>query len=70
MSELPIGFSRDQVVGTKEAASLLNYSIPHFRRLYRAGKVPTPIRLSDRKLGWRVGVLLDCIRAADSKEAA
>lgn len=59
-----------RVVGAAEAATLINVSLAHFRRLYRTGKVPAPIKISDRKLGWRVGTLLGLIDAASNKEAA
>lgn len=45
-------------VGSAEAAEVLNFSLGHFRKLYRAGKVPPPIKLSERKLAWRMGDLL------------
>jgi predicted DNA-binding transcriptional regulator AlpA len=59
----------DRVIGTREAAAMMNFSIPHFRTLYRTGKVPKPIKLSERKLGWR---LFDLERwlAEKSEEAA
>lgn len=48
-----------RIIGTKEAAAYLNLSVQHFRRLAREGKVPAPVRLSARKLGWRIGALVD-----------
>jgi predicted DNA-binding transcriptional regulator AlpA len=68
MNALPVDLSRHRVLGTKEAASLLNYSVPHFRRLYRAGKVPAPIEIGERKKGWRVGALIDFVDSKSSKE--
>lgn len=54
-----IGYTREQVIGAKAAALLLNISLSHFRRQYRFGCVPAPIKFTGRKLGWQVGVLLD-----------
>jgi predicted DNA-binding transcriptional regulator AlpA len=50
---------RAQILDTASAASLCGFSVAHWRRLYRQGKVPQPVRLSARKLGWRTGDLLD-----------
>jgi predicted DNA-binding transcriptional regulator AlpA len=61
--------ARNRVLNTAEAAALLNFSIPHFRRLYRSGIVPSPIRLSSRKLGWRVEDLITWINSR-SREVA
>src|SRR4051794_14896707 len=63
LNQLPPDLQRTRVIGTAEAAALNNFSIPHWRRLYRTGKVPKPIRISDRKFGWRLGDLIDFIEA-------
>jgi predicted DNA-binding transcriptional regulator AlpA len=55
--KLPPALADDHVVGTAEAAAYCNFSVSHFRTLYRSGKVPAPIKLSDRKLGWRISTL-------------
>lgn len=55
----PFDRERARVLGSKEAAAFLGLSLPHFRRLYRLGKVPKGIRVGERKLGWPVGVLAD-----------
>lgn len=67
---LPADLARLRVVGSAEAAALCNISLPHFRRMYRAGRAPAPIKLTDRKLGWQVGALADWINAAPKREAA
>lgn len=56
-----------RVLSTAEAAALLNFSVPHFRRLYRSGGVPAPLQLSTRKLGWRAGDLVDWIAARQNR---
>jgi predicted DNA-binding transcriptional regulator AlpA len=53
--------ARRRLLDTAEAAEFCKLSIPHWRRLYRAGKVPSPVRLSTRKYGWRLGDLVDFI---------
>lgn len=68
--ELPPDLARLRVVGAADAAALMGYQLSHFRRLYRTGKVPAPIRLTGGKLGWRVRTLLDWLDAAEKREAA
>jgi predicted DNA-binding transcriptional regulator AlpA len=57
LSQLPPALADDRVVGTVDAAAYLNFSVSHFRALYRNGRAPAPIKLSDRKLGWRMSTL-------------
>ncbi len=59
--------SRYRVLNTAEAAAFLNFSVPHFRRLYRSGDVPPPIHLSSRKLGWKTGDLMDWVASRQSR---
>lgn len=56
---LPEEHARHRILNTSASADFCGFSVPHWRRLYRAGLVPSPIRLSTRKLGWRVGDLID-----------
>jgi len=58
---LPPDMARRRILNTAEAAEFCKLSVPHWRRLYRTGKVPRPVRLSARKYGWRIGDLLDFI---------
>ena len=61
---------RHRVLSTADAAAFLNFSVPHFRRLYRNGVVPAPIQLSTRKLGWRTGDLIDWVAARQYRPVA
>jgi predicted DNA-binding transcriptional regulator AlpA len=70
LNGLPADFSRHKVLNTAQAAAFLNFSIPHFRRLYRNGGVPAPMQLSTRKLGWRAGDLVDWLSSRQSRPAA
>jgi len=63
LAQLPADLARKHVLNTAEAAGFCKLSIPHWRRLYRTGKVPRPVRLSARKYGWRLGDLVDFIDA-------
>jgi predicted DNA-binding transcriptional regulator AlpA len=60
---LPPDMARRRILDTAEAAEFCKLSVPHWRRLYRTGKVPRPVRLSARKYGWRLGDLVDFIDA-------
>jgi predicted DNA-binding transcriptional regulator AlpA len=61
LDHLPPDMVRRRLLDTAEAAEFCKISIPHWRRLYRTGKVPRPVRLSARKYGWRLGDLADFI---------
>lgn len=50
---------RSRMLDSSQAAEFWGVSLPHWRRLYREGKVPQGIRIGKRKLGWRVGDLID-----------
>lgn len=47
----------DRVVGTSEAARICGFSASHFRAMFKSGAAPAPLRLSARKLGWRLSTL-------------
>src|SRR4051812_17708764 len=63
IDDLPSHVTRHRVLDTAEAAAFCRFSVPHWRRLYRSGDVPAPVRLSTRKYGWRIGDLIDWIEA-------
>lgn len=57
-NELPTEFSAHRILSTEQSATLLGQSIPSFRRSYRQGLIPPPIRIGARKYGWRASDLL------------
>jgi predicted DNA-binding transcriptional regulator AlpA len=61
LDALPAQFARYRLLDTTEAAAFCRLSVAHWRRLYRTGTAPAPVRLSARKYGWRVGDLIDWI---------
>lgn len=61
--QFPPDIARSRVLSSADAAALAGFSLAHFRRLYRAGKVPKPIRLGERKLGWQAGTFTDWLDA-------
>jgi predicted DNA-binding transcriptional regulator AlpA len=68
LDDLPLEIARQRILSTNEAAAFCNFSVPHWRRLYRIGDVPKPIQLSTRKLGWRICDLTDWLQ--ERSEAA
>jgi prophage regulatory protein len=69
LANLPSDLGRSRVLDAAAASAFWGISLPHWRRLYRTGKVPQPIKIGERKLGWRVGVLADALAARDSGTA-
>jgi predicted DNA-binding transcriptional regulator AlpA len=49
----------ERVLSVRQAAELYGVSVATFRRMYWAGKVPSALRVSDRRLGWRVRDLIE-----------
>src|SRR5829696_2797723 len=69
LDHLPDKATGFRILDTGEAAEFCRFSVPHWRRLYRSGKVPRPVRLSARKYGWRLGDLVDWIEASRTSSA-
>lgn len=58
-SPLPDSLTHERVLNAHQAAELCGLSVGTLRRMQRAGKLPPAIRVSERRLGWRVRDLLD-----------
>jgi predicted DNA-binding transcriptional regulator AlpA len=67
--KLPDVLGQERVLSAQQAAELFGVSIATFRRQYWAGKTPSALRISDRRLGWRVKDLLEHL-AKRAKAAA
>ena len=67
---LPEQFARDRILSAKQSASLWGVSIATWRRMYRGNAIPAAIRLSERRLGWRAGDILDALASRQSRSAA
>jgi predicted DNA-binding transcriptional regulator AlpA len=65
LANLPSDLGRSRILDTAEASAFWGVSLPHWRRLYRTGKVPHPIKVGERRLGWRVGALADALNARE-----
>ncbi|SEE27996.1 transcriptional regulator, AlpA family [Rhizobiales bacterium GAS191] len=64
---LPPEITRNRILDSRQASEFIGLSLPHFRRLYRARKVPSPILIGERKLGWRAGDLAAWLDAKSSE---
>jgi predicted DNA-binding transcriptional regulator AlpA len=56
---LPPEAERNRILDSAQASTFWGVSRSHWRRLYQSRRVPTPIKIGERKLGWRVGDLID-----------
>lgn len=56
---LPDGLGRERILSARHAAELYGVSLATFRRLHWGGGLPPAIRLSERRVGWRVRDLLE-----------
>jgi len=68
--ELPLDVARNRVVNTADAAAYIGVDVQMFRRMVGSGSLPTPIKLSERVRGWRIGELSDWIAARAAERGA
>ena len=67
---IPATLNRERLLDSAQSAEFLGFSLPHFRRLYKAQKVPAPVKIGERKLGWRLGGLIDFVASKAEARAA
>jgi predicted DNA-binding transcriptional regulator AlpA len=53
----------DRVVSEAEAAEIIGYSKHTLRREFRAGRAPARVRLSDRRIGYRLSAIYAFLEA-------
>ena len=58
--------ARSRILNAAQAAEFWGVSLPSWRRMYRTQQVPAPLPIGVRKLGWRVGDLIDALEARSS----
>jgi predicted DNA-binding transcriptional regulator AlpA len=63
-------FELDRVVSEAQAAKILGYSKDTLRREFRAGRAPPRVRLSDRRIGYRLSVLYAFLEARTEQPGA
>jgi prophage regulatory protein len=66
-NQCPVELARNRVMRTAAAAAFLGVSVAHFRRLYQREAALRPIRLGERRLGWRLGDLIAWIEAGGTQ---
>lgn len=47
-----------RIVGTAEASAYCGFGEQYWRHLVRAGKAPAPVKLNQRRFGWRMSDLI------------
>ena len=57
----------DRVVSEKEAAAIIGYSKDTLRREFKAGRAPARIRLSGRRIGYRLSAIYAFLEAHPEK---
>lgn len=67
--KLPDHLERIRLLNVEQLAALLGFSVQHTRRLYRAGKIPAPIRINGRKCGWPAHVAMKLVGAPEAEAA-
>jgi predicted DNA-binding transcriptional regulator AlpA len=60
----------DRVVSEAEAAEIIGYSKHTLRREFRAGRAPARVRLSDRRIGYRLSAIYAFLEANTEKPSA
>jgi predicted DNA-binding transcriptional regulator AlpA len=70
LENLPADIARHRILNSAKAAEFWGVSTRHWRRLYQDKSVPAPIKLSARRLGWRVGDLIDALEQRSQQAAA
>jgi predicted DNA-binding transcriptional regulator AlpA len=63
-------FNLDRVVSENEAAAIIGYSKDTLRREFRAGRAPPRIRLSGRRIGYRLSAIYAFLEAHTEKPSA
>ena len=65
---LPKPLEAYRVVNMSEMATALGYSVQHLRRLCKAGRIPAPMRIGGRKLGWPISTLAALTTHTDKED--
>jgi predicted DNA-binding transcriptional regulator AlpA len=55
--EVPATLNLDRVVSEAQAAEIIGYSKDTLRREFRAGRAPARVRLSGRRIGYRLSAI-------------
>ena len=61
--DLPDSLTTERILSAAQAARFIGLSRPTLNRMRRAGKLPSPLQLSERRIGWRVRDLIEHLKA-------
>lgn len=61
----PTWLDTNRVIDAKAAAALCGVTAQTWRRMYTSGRAPAPIRLSVRRIGWRISTLLEWLASKE-----
>lgn len=64
-SELPVEAAHHRILNKAQVAELIGQHPAQVGRLVKAGRLPQPFRIGERKLGWRLGAVLDHLATAE-----
>lgn len=62
-SQLPPSLDDDRVLAAPKAAEMLDVSVSALRRNAASGRLPAPVQITARRLGWRVRDLRNFLAA-------
>ena len=63
LTNIPPEMARSRVLTSEQAAEFVGVSLVHFRRGYRTGKYPTPIKVGVRKYGWKLREMVEWLES-------
>ena len=66
---LPAFLERSRLLDVHQFAAVLGFSVAHTRRLYQTGKLPAPVRINGRKVGWPAHVAAKLVGAPEQQAA-
>lgn len=62
-ADVPSHLENDRILSLQQTAALYGVSISTLRRLRHDGKLPPPIQIGVRRIGWKASDLLAAIEA-------
>ncbi len=66
---LPAFLERSRLLDVHQFAAVLGFSVAHTRRLYQTGKLPAPVRINGRKVGWPAHVAMKLVDSPEQEAA-
>jgi predicted DNA-binding transcriptional regulator AlpA len=68
-SELPVEAAPHRILSKAQVAELIGQHPAQVNRLVKAGRLPRPFRIGERKLGWRLSAILDHLAKAERERS-